>query len=101
MNVIEQVQKGYSLKWNSYKIHYGYFDIKTLFIKEHKYRSKQLYIVERLSDEGMCLNFFHITFCKPMFQLFLRHPERKVLDPNGPNISMSLTKIGNVTVCCW
>ena len=30
-----------------------------------------------------------LLFSKPMFPLFLRVPERMVLDPNGPYISTS------------
>ena len=38
---------------------------------------------------------FGLHFSKPMFLLFLRHPKRKILDPNGPYISTSQTKIKN------
>ena len=39
---------------------------------------------------------FDLIFGLPMFPLFLRLPDRKVIYPNGPYISMSQTKIGYV-----
>ena len=41
-------------------------------------------------------NYFGLIFSKPMFPLLFRLPDRKVLDPNGPYISTSQTKIKNV-----
>ena len=36
---------------------------------------------------------FDLLFSKLIFSLFFRLPERNVLDPNGPYISTSQTKI--------
>ena len=43
-------------------------------------------------------DFFGLLFSNPMFPLFLQIPENKVLDPNGPY--MSVSNFGILCVVC-
>ena len=61
-------------------------------------KGKKIIHIKSFKHFGLPVVQGNSIFGKPMFPLFLRLPEKKVLDPNGSYINTSLAKVINI-VC--